>query len=775
MSEEKNTSHIFSSVSFIILGVLLCCTPLFIFPSPLVQFQYSKAIFISVLVALALIATYISVIKRGTFLIPREWFLYAAGAVVLTTTLSAFFTPMPWVSLIGQGFETSTAVFLFLMFLVMYIVAVEFQAPRRILLAHVAFLGVALVLGLFHVSRFFFGEHFLSFGVFTELTANTIGSWNEVGIFFGATALISVIMLQSLRLRSLFQVLVYAVLVLSVVVLMVVNFNLIWYVLGLLALGVCVYFWPKISYPALGLCAIAVLFANPLTGNVMARTVGHVVSVSYIDVRPSWSATYDVGVDSLSNHPFLGAGPNHFSGEWELHRPDINASNFWNASFIAGIGFVPTAFVETGLLGLLSWLALLVFFAIFVVKVVRVRSMTSNTNTFLLLASSGAALYFWALNVLYVTSGPVLLSAFFFTGLALAAAHMVGLTSYRTIVIGERPRVSFLISIGCIALVLVAVLSAFTIIQKTRGAAAFRQATIGFASGNDVPAAEKLLAQAIDLDPSDVYYRAQAELELAKLNATVSGVKAQADVTDEIRAKVQKNLENALAAAQHAVERSPTNFSNKLVLAHVYGTMLPIGIPHAYESAVKAYEETTQLSPQNPALFLERAQLEIANSDPKKAREYLLTALKLKENYAEAIFLLSQLDISDGNIVSAIASVQKIAALTPQDPAIFFRLGLLYYDQKDFVSAAGALGRAVELASNYANAKYFLGLSYYNIGRAKDAIVQFEDLSKANPDNTEVAFILNNLKAGRAPFASVKPPLDNKPEKRSKLPVKEKI
>lgn len=753
----------------------MCCAPLFIAPSSLVQFQHSKAIFISVLTVLALVATYISVVKRGTFLLPREWFFYAAGAIVVVTTLSAFFTPMPWVSLIGQGFETSTAVFLFFMFLVTYLVAVEFQSPRRILLAQVAFLAVALLLGVFHVSRFFFGEHFLSFGVFNDLTANTIGSWNEVGIFFGAAALMSVILLQALRLRPLFRYLVWAVLALSLIVLMVVNFNLVWYVVGILALGVCAYFWPKISYPALVLCVVAILFANPLTGDFMSRTVGRVVTASYIDVRPSWSATYDVGISSLSNHVLFGAGPNHFSSEWELHRPDINASNFWNASFVAGIGFIPTALVETGVLGIVSWLAFLALFAWFAVKIIRSKSATGNTTTFLTLASAGVAMYFWAMNVLYVTSAPLLLSAFFFTGLTLAVANMAGITSYRTITIGERPRVSFLISIGCIVLVLLSAMSAYTIIQKIRGAAAFREATIGLTSGGNVDAATTALAKAVSIDPSDIYYRAQAELELAQLNATVSAVKVQADVTDEIRAKVQKNLELALVAAQHAVERNPTNFSNKLVLAHVYGTMLPIGIPHAYESAVKAYEETTQLSPQNPALFLERAQLEVAHGDSKKAREYVLEALKLKENYGEAIFMLSQLDISDGNIVSAIASVQKIAALTPQDPAIFFRLGLLYYDQKDFVSAAGALGRAVALASNYANAKYFLGLSYYNIGRAKDAIVQFEDLAKTNPDNAEVKFIVDNLKAGRAPFASVKPPLDNKPEKRSKLPVKEKI
>ena len=78
------------------------------------------------------------------------------------------------------------------------------------------------------------------------------------------------------------------------------------------------------------------------------------------------------------------------------------------------------------------------------------------------------------------------------------------------------------------------------------------------------------------------------------------------------------------------------------------------------------------------------------------------------------------------------------------------------------------------LSPGYANARYFLGLSYEKLGRVKDAISQFTELKITNPDNKEVSLILSNLKAGRAPFANATPPIDNKPEKRSSLPIDEK-
>ncbi len=73
----------------------------------------------------------------------------------------------------------------------------------------------------------------------------------------------------------------------------------------------------------------------------------------------------------------------------------------------------------------------------------------------------------------------------------------------------------------------------------------------------------------------------------------------------------------------------------------------------------------------------------------------------------------------------------------------------------------------------YANAKYFLGLSYYGQGRTADAINQFEDLAKTNPDNQEVALILANLRDGKAPFTSAQPPVTDQPVERPTAPLSE--
>ena len=104
---------------------------------------------------------------------------------------------------------------------------------------------------------------------------------------------------------------------------------------------------------------------------------------------------------------------------------------------------------------------------------------------------------------------------------------------------------------------------------------------------------------------------------------------------------------------------------------------------------------------------------------------------------------------------------------------MFFQLGFLHYNDRNWAEAIKAFESAVQLEPQYANAKYFLGLSYDRVGRENDAISQFENLVATNPDNQEVKFILENLKAGKAPFSN-NPPVDSAPEKRDSPPVSER-
>jgi tetratricopeptide (TPR) repeat protein len=102
---------------------------------------------------------------------------------------------------------------------------------------------------------------------------------------------------------------------------------------------------------------------------------------------------------------------------------------------------------------------------------------------------------------------------------------------------------------------------------------------------------------------------------------------------------------------------------------------------------------------------------------------------------------------------------------------------LLKYNTQDYGGAIDALEKSVALVPDYANAKYFLGLSYEAAGQHAKAIQEFQDLKKSNPDSKEVDAILANLLAGKpivntaAAATTAKP----QPVKSAKLPVKEAV
>ena len=153
-----------------------------------------------------------------------------------------------------------------------------------------------------------------------------------------------------------------------------------------------------------------------------------------------------------------------------------------------------------------------------------------------------------------------------------------------------------------------------------------------------------------------------------------------------------------------------------------------------------------------------------AKKDTEAAKADIAKALEQRRDYADAIFLLSQIQIAEGDVSSAVKSVEAVATLNPTDPGIFFQLGLLYYNQKNYQMAVLALERAVTLSPQYANAKYFLGLSYYQAGDKARSLAQFKDLAASNPDSQEVKAAVAAIESGKSPIAA---PADDVPVKQS--------
>ncbi|MCC2630695.1 MAG: ral transcriptional co-repressor, acts together with Tup1p, glucose repression mediator protein, partial [Candidatus Paceibacter sp.] len=282
----------------------------------------------------------------------------------------------------------------------------------------------------------------------------------------------------------------------------------------------------------------------------------------------------------------------------------------------------------------------------------------------------------------------------------------------------------------------------------------FQRAVADASINGNVQGAEANFSQALKFSQDAQYFRTLAQLNLAKINILLQQQNISEDV---LKNQFKTDLGIALDAAQRAIALDQTDYQNWVTIGNVYEAVVPFNQENAYEQAGLAYAKARELNPQNPAIILAMAQLEVAHNDAAKAKAYIADSIKLKSNYTDAIYYLAQLQISEGDLKSAIQSVEALTFTNPNDAGVYFQLGVLRYNNKDYTGASSALQQAILLTPEYANAKYFLGLSLAKLNKTSEAIAQFRDILKTNPDNADVNKIIANLEAGRDPITNVTP------------------
>ncbi|MBI2109274.1 MAG: tetratricopeptide repeat protein [Parcubacteria group bacterium] len=764
LKKIKNASLDVVSMGIVFWGIVLL--PLFFFPVLGFSIDTSKILFLIAFILLSFLLWLFARLKEGSITIPLHPTLAAAAIVVLIFIISALFSPTPQSSFFGFTYEIGTVVFMTVLFLLFFLVSLFFQSSRSVELLYQSLLVVFGISFLFWVLRLLLGVDFLSFGGFFPGKASTIiGKWNDFAVFAGFIALLSLITLEKVSLHKRIRAALYSVLFLSLFVLAIVNFYLVWIIVGLFALIIFVYnfssnrfakntkdstFSQNVSYPSGIVLVVALLFV--IAGGTIGGFLNETLGITQIEVRPSWASTGIILKETIKEHPLLGSGPNRFTNQWFTFKPgSINSSPFWNTEFRSGVGLLPTFAVTTGVLGAVS---LSIFLFLFLYQGARsLFATTIHRLEYVVFSSFVLALYLWVIAFFYVPNVVLFTLAFAITGVFVGALVGAGKIKQYTFSYFENPRAGFISVLVLSILLIGTVTMGYAVTKKIIALKNFYQSRTAFTVG-DLETAEGKIKKAINQNTTDVYYRGLAEIKTRQITALLS----RNDVSPEdARAQFQSLLGEAIFAGQQAVQFDKTQYVNWLALARVYESVVPL-VTGAYESARVSLAESLSRYPQSPLLTLEHARLEIANRNINEARRYIGEALQMKPDYANAIFLLAQIEFSEGNISAAIRSVEGATLAAPNDEGLFFQLGLLKFNTRDYKGSAEALVRAVELNPQFANAKYFLGLSFYNINRTAEAIVQFEGIELANPENQEVKQILENLRNGNGPFANFNEP-----------------
>ena len=751
-------------MSFYSILLLVFLLPIFFIPSALVPLNLAKSALIVAIVLISLGSLLVNIFKEEKFSIPRSRLLWGALAIPLIYIVSSAVSSTPQTSLFGYGLEIGTAASMALVGALFLAAAVSFRDRARLVRAYTALFLSFVLLAVFGAVKIFSGGHWLTFGIFQGQTGNPIGGWTDLAAAYGLLVILSTMALQMLPLTALLRTVTWLAYILALVLLAILNFGTVWAILLGSGLVLLVYFLTveksgsrssgKQGVWAAGVLAfVALIFVwNPtFSTRSISTIVSDATQVANTDVRPSLSSTLGISKAALSKNFLLGSGPQTFDRDWSLYKPtSVNGSQFWSTNFFFGYGFLPTAVATTGLLGTLVWLCFLALFVSLGLKILS-KSVESRADRFILMASFFISLFLWLSLLLFVPSIVLLALTFVFTGLTVAAAETIGVIGAKDLDLNATRLSRFATTLGAIALVVLAIGLGFVFSKRVLAIAHFERAlTYANTSNASLDTVEGELIKAVNLAPADQYWTAISQVELTRADDALQNT---ASTTAERQSVFQDSLGKAITALNNAVALNPT-YSNKLAVANLYESLVPapLSLTGAYESALAAYDSAKAVNPTSPEIPLELARLELDHKDTAAAKKHIDDALALKQDYADAYFLLSQIEVSDQNLTDAVKSAETGVLLTPGNAGVLFELGLLKYSAKDYAGTEDAMTRALAISPDYANAKYYLGLALDKLGKHDEAIAQFEDLAKTNPDNSTITEALANLKAGRDPL-----------------------
>lgn len=762
-STDDRVEHALLGISRNIIVAVFGLLPLFFIPLPFIGLDYAKTMFVIAGVFLAIIFYSLSVLRSGTVQVAAPLALWALWLAAASAFVSGLLSGDMTDALIGNDLGVHTGVFILLLALVATTTAVVGQTKATIMRLYMLLAGTALLLGVFHVGRLLLGPSFLSLGIFTDLVSTPIGGWNDLALFFGLSILLSLVALEQLPLTRWGKGLFSTVIVLALIMLAVVNFFAVWVVLGLVSLVMLMYGLTKDRFSentlsfegkrdklslvsvVLSIMVFVVSVVFITVGSSVGNMLTNATGISYLEVRPSFEATVDIGRSVYAENALVGIGTNKFADAWRLYKdPSINGTVFWATDFTGGSGYLTTLFVNTGILGVVTWI---VFFCLFLVAGLRMLFKAVHVDRFWYFFGTSAfvgALYLWGMSFVYVPGAAILLLAAVFTSIVFVAHSTLLSMQPLRVSIANNKRAGFAL-VAVVMLIIVASTSAlFFAGRQYASVHTYGSGLYAAATGNDLQVVESRIADAYAISQSDVYALQLAMYQLSKIHAFLN----VAELTAEQEQELQASIQNGINAAQIAVDQDPTEPANLTTLGSIYSVLASASVEGAAERATEMFQKARQYDPQNPLYALLLAQLSSRTGDLENARSSAQEAVRLKNNYTDALFFLTQLDIAEGKTADAISTTQAIISLEPNNPARHYQLGVLLSAHNEIDAAITAFEQAIALDTNYANARYFLALAYAQQGNTQGALQQLQTVLDLNPGNTQVQDLIDRINSG---------------------------
>lgn len=741
--------------ALVLVSLITFLLPVFVVPFVPAPLQFSKTLVVVVVVALLYALAMLTSMRRGE--VVKYWSLplVAFSILPLVYLVTALFSQSPARSFFGYQLETDTFGFMLLAVLLTNAVVLLVQRTHLTALFKAA-LAAAWAVFVFQLVQLVFGL-VSGQGLVGSVTTNTVGRWNDFGMFAGLVGVLSLLALFVLQLKKRTKAVLTVTYVAALLFLIVVNLAEAWVLFGVVSFGLAALIGARalsadaekgalraLTLPVVGV--VAALFFGFVGGGV-AGALQDTFSITTLTVRPSVTGTVEVLQKTYHDTPVLGSGPNTFAAQWLTHRNSgVLNTIFWNTEFSVGSGTIPTAFVTGGVVTALAWILFTFLICAAVLRALFASAVTGARYAPVVLSGT-AVLYLLAMHYVYAPSQSLTLlfalslGAFF---VALKDTPLMGVVHLRM----ARPHFRSAMMVGATAVLVLALVSVYGV-SRTYASALYHEYAIRTANTGDLERGGALISRALALRAQDRYYRTATQIHLARLNQLVNE-----ETSEAATQAFQNHLSQAVQRAQAAVAWDATSFQNWLTLASVYTSVVPLTIDGALTNARATLEEARLRSPQSPEIDYRLAQIAmVAEDDADTARTYLAAALEKKQDYTGAILLLAQIELSQGNLAEAITSVRAAVYFEPTNPVLLYQLGILLLQDQNYEEAAQAFEIALSQQPDYSNAAFFLAQSYAFLDRIDEAAQLMAQVAARNPDSDLARTYADALAAGDNPFS----------------------
>ena len=326
----KVLHNIARGVMIVVIGIL----PILFIPTILLPLTYSKTLLVFVAVVVAIVCLALGLLRAPQITFKIPYALLALWSLAGIALFSAVFSGDVSDALLTDNLAIASAFGMILMALTATAMTIVSTHRPTVVRIGLVLFGAVGLLALWHVLRIVTGAD-LSGGLFAGRTSTPLGGWNDLGILYGLVVILLIVAASQIRLSRVAYGVSAAVAFFSLIILAVVNFFAVWILLGLISIVMLIVYLSRpqtgttpsllpdrqqFAARVLGLTAMTFLVAATFIvgGNVVSGVITQATSISYVEVRPSATATFEIAQATLSERPLTGVGPNKFVDAWRL-------------------------------------------------------------------------------------------------------------------------------------------------------------------------------------------------------------------------------------------------------------------------------------------------------------------------------------------------------------------------------------------------------------------------------------------------------------------------